>query len=381
MKALGVYIFAGGFTQGVKKHAQVMAHFEDAPYLGTETSKLNHPKVPIFFRNGKETWDELDLFTNKVDFVYANPPCAIVSPIGKSMKNGRDSWRTDPRLGCWKRSYSAINLNPSILAIESVPGMVSPKKARPFIDELARDAMKRGYSVTYLMHDGGLMGLPQHRLRFFFIAHKHVLRLPKLTQMEVPTVGQVLSRVDDPGWSHPLTSEQKMVWRKLKLGSVRGKRGQSYPKWEKFKNCWCRVTGEPASGHTDRKGRPLFMHARLHEDRPSNAFAGNYWFHPTEPRHLGVNEMKALCGYPLDYKMAGRPGKTATLLAQAVLPPVGDWIARMAKMTLNKKAMINRPTAHLVDMQLRKKTQWEVQTHDLFGDEQYDLVDYIEAAA
>ena len=39
MKALGTYIFAGGFTLGVKKHFDVLAHFEDKPGLYKKTIK------------------------------------------------------------------------------------------------------------------------------------------------------------------------------------------------------------------------------------------------------------------------------------------------------------------------------------------------------
>ena len=48
MKALGTYIFAGGFTLGVKKHFDVLAHFEDKPGLYKKTVKANFPDLPIY---------------------------------------------------------------------------------------------------------------------------------------------------------------------------------------------------------------------------------------------------------------------------------------------------------------------------------------------
>lgn len=372
MNALGVYIFAGGFTQGLKKHLNVLAHLEDKPYPGTDTSLANHPEVPIHFRYDAPTWAELDDYAGKVNLVYANPPCAIVSPIGRSMLNGAGSWRTDARLSCWQRSYDAISVEPDILLIESVPGISSPRKARPFIDALARDAMSKGYSVTYMMHDGGLFGLPQHRKRFFFIAHRYILRHPEVVKRQVPPIKEVLRPVEDPGFYRPLTRDQAYVYRRLKPATVKNKYGGYYPKWERFKTAWCRLRDQPLTGPTTRKGRPLFMHSRLHEDRPCNAFVGNYWFHPTEPRPLGHNEMKALCGYPLDYKLVCRPGKAATMLAQAVLPPVGDWVGRMVMMTLDAGFKINRPALHWTDLVLRKKTDWRPVTHEIELGEVYD---------
>ena len=46
MKALGTYIFAGGFTLGVSKHFDVEAHFEGKPALYKKTFKANFPKIP-----------------------------------------------------------------------------------------------------------------------------------------------------------------------------------------------------------------------------------------------------------------------------------------------------------------------------------------------
>lgn len=366
--ALGVYIFAGGFTQGLKKHCKVLAHLEDEPYAGTDTSQLNHPEVPIHFRHGADTWPDADKFQN-VDLIYANPPCAIVSPIGRSMKNGADNWRTDPRLSCWTRTFELLRLNPKVLLIESVPGIASPKKALPYVLALAREARRRGYCVTLMHHDGALFGLPQHRKRFFFIAHKHKLVWPEVRKRKVPTVGEVVGKVKDPGYFTPMQLDHKKVWAQLKLARVRDGQGGFYPKYERFKTAWCRIFNEPATGPCGRKGRPLFMHTRLHAHRPMNAFVGNYYFHPTSARHLGVNEMKALCGYPVTYKISARPGKTATLLAQAVLPPVGAWVGRMTALTLASALTPNELTVQDVDLIVRPKTNWQPVIEEVALDE------------
>jgi hypothetical protein len=43
VKALGTYIFAGGFTIGVSKHFNVLAHFEMKPGLYKKTFQANFP--------------------------------------------------------------------------------------------------------------------------------------------------------------------------------------------------------------------------------------------------------------------------------------------------------------------------------------------------
>ena len=54
MKAIGSYIFAGGFTIGVKNHFDVKAHFEGDGEYGGDTFSLNYPDIPIY--SGPEDW-------------------------------------------------------------------------------------------------------------------------------------------------------------------------------------------------------------------------------------------------------------------------------------------------------------------------------------
>ena len=45
MKALGAYIFAGGFALGVEKHFDILAHFEMKPGVYKKTFQANFPNV------------------------------------------------------------------------------------------------------------------------------------------------------------------------------------------------------------------------------------------------------------------------------------------------------------------------------------------------
>ena len=75
MKALGTYIFAGGFTLGVRKHFDVQAHFEMKPGLYKKTVKANFPDLPIY--EGEDEWPRKK-YKGKIDFVYCNPMCSLV---------------------------------------------------------------------------------------------------------------------------------------------------------------------------------------------------------------------------------------------------------------------------------------------------------------
>ena len=104
MKALGTYIFAGGFTLGVSKHFDVDAHFESKPGLYKKTFKANFPDIPVY--EGEDDWPRKK-FKNKIDFVYCNPPCAPWSNLGGAQK-GAGAWRDDPRIKCWRDSFNLL---------------------------------------------------------------------------------------------------------------------------------------------------------------------------------------------------------------------------------------------------------------------------------
>lgn len=338
MKAVGVYIFAGGFTLGVEQHFDVLAHFEDKPYAGTDTFMRNRPNIPVHFRV-KGEWEEA-IENYDPDFIYCNPPCAVFSPIGISITRGSDFWRQDPRINCWLRSYGFIEKRPKILAIESVPQALT--KGEEMIRALCKDAFRRGYSVTLLLHDAAHQGAPHHRKRFFFIAHRIGLKLGQLNWMPAPSVGETLSKVPDPG---PTIDHNRDDLEILYPMMQRRSNGR----WEGVRVTYCRWKGIPTDAK-DHPKMPMFMLHRLTDEEPPGAFTGNYWLHPHEPRYIGINEMKALTGYPLDYELAGSKNVAATLLAQAVMPAVGEWIARYAKSSIVDNVELDRPRVMLHDL-------------------------------
>ena len=191
MKALGTYIFAGGFTLGVQKHFDVQAHFEMKPGLYKKTVKANFPDLPIY--EGEDEWPRKK-FKGKIDFVYCNPPCAPWSNLGGAQK-GAGAWRNDPRIKCWRDSFNLLKeLEPQAIAIESVPRVYSINGGRPMITELSKEAIDLGYQVTHLLIDGGFTGLNHSRKRFFFIATKHNLNPHILNFQPLPTAGEVLGQ-------------------------------------------------------------------------------------------------------------------------------------------------------------------------------------------
>ena len=169
--ALGVYIFAGGFTLGVKEAGfEILAQFEDGAY-GVETTRKNHPGLDVF--DDQKSWPS-ERYEGKIGFLYGNPPCAPFSNAGiSSLKKGKmhDHWKRDERTNCILRMFEVLEIaRPTVWAWESV--QLAFKRGRPMIDELTERAAAMGYSASYVLMNAVHLGVPQIRRRFFCVFHK-----------------------------------------------------------------------------------------------------------------------------------------------------------------------------------------------------------------
>lgn len=314
--ALGVYIFAGGFTVGVSKHFKVRAHLEDGMF-GVATTKLNFPKLAVFPEI--KSWPLKTLAGEKIDFVYSNPPCAPWSTTGRSSRNGGDSWKTDDRVSCVINSFNVMKkLRPKVWVWESVPRAFT--SGRSLVDDLTRQALRMGYSITYFLTDASFHGLPQRRRRFHMVVHNVELAFPK-PAMNIVTVGEALEGVESMWLPKVSSSESLKLIKKVKQG-------------ESARHVFDRLN---PNAKKDRKlkrvvGRPAWMNHRLDPNKPSGTLIGaGHCFHPTEHRIISPEEQAALCGYPRGYKWAGHPGSWYAQISRAVTPVIGNYLGGVAK--------------------------------------------------
>lgn len=331
--ALGVYIFAGGFTLGVREHFNVLAHLEDGDF-GVPTSKKNLPDIPVF--TNPATWP-LDKFEG-VHFIYGNPPCAPWSNSARSWKKSAagvkemSRYETDPRTSCVYTMFETLErLRPRVWAWESVPGAFS--KGRPLVDSLTERANALGYSATYVFENAVHLGVPQRRRRFFCVFHDILIPWAYEKQPE-RTVRDAIG-----GWSmeksgdvYPIKDRTTELLKHVLPGTgLRGTFDRLHAGEKMELN---------ERGHI--KGRPTFSSLRLHYDRPgSTMIGGAHQFHPEFDRLITVKEAQVLCGYPYDFEFVGRIGHCFPQMAKAVLPPVGKWLAEnvQAALTNNQSAL------------------------------------------
>jgi len=342
--AVGSYIFAGGQTVGVERAGfEVLAHLEDGAY-GVKTFRANRPDIPVYTVPGE--WPIEDLFPKQIDFVYANPPCAVFSNAGKS-HGSLHGWRSDPRLDCYRRCFGLLGaLKPRVLSIESVQNAY--RNGREFMQELEVSAAEMGYNTTHLFVDGRYLGLPQSRRRHFlvFSRARFAARAPDFRTRV--TVADVLRDVKDPGWHRPVKPELLPIYE-----SLRPRQGVA-DAWLKLnpKETW--VVDEK-TGRV--RGRPRMMEARWPWDDVGGCFIGDFVIHPLEPRPLGVNEAKRICQYPDDWKLGCPPASAFSEFARSVLPPVAEWLGKQVMATLERPPT-NAPHLDIYDF---------LTPHSLFG--------------
>jgi len=352
LTALGVDIFAGGFTVGMSKHFEVLGHLEEGSY-GVKSTKLNFPHMPIIV--GQTNWkpfiDDLRVRRGRPNLVYCNPPCAMFSVAGATMRGGGNAWRSDPRQSCWHACFSVFEeLLPDVFVIESVTRAFTA--GREFVEQFAERAKALGYSTTHLLLDAKNHGLPQTRKRYFLVIHKDEFNLqaPNWGQ-PYKTAAEALTEVLDPGYVGELKDPVQLeMLPKLKHGQA------MRPLWEKK----MRETVGPEESWPRSpngvKGRPrLFLH-RINPDKPIGTITGDYFVHPYEDRMIGMNELKHFNGFPVDYQFESHPRYWPSLIARGVSPTVADYLGKNIAQAIRNKRPVATPTIKVFDIQNAPKS-------------------------
>lgn len=334
--ALGAYVFAGGFTLGVRERFEVLAHLEGDGGYGASTARANFPGLEV--RHGPADWRASDF--KGVDWIFTNPPCQVFSQAGHSQVHGTD-WRDEPNLKCWHECFGLLEeLRPRAWCLESVTQAYS--KGRELIDELTKRALALGYSVTHVLEDAQWFGLPQRRQRFLLVCHRPAVLAPHgLNWAPAPNVLDALNEVADPGPTSAVTAMHAAILPHVPPG------GSLRAAWERL--------GKPDLRGDGSNAGPAFLYYRLYKDRPRHALVGNRCFHPVEDRLLGENEMRAVCGFPPDFALdGGNPHENGSLLARGLMPPVAAWLARVVAQTLESPDVQEREGLRVTLLDLRE---------------------------
>lgn len=326
--ALGVHIFAGGFSIGVEKHFDVLAHLERGKY-GVKSWAAYRPNVPSIISDAG-AWDTKP-YEGKVDMVYGNPPCALWSSASAGYKLDH--------LFDWTRDVARVGkaVGAKVVVTESVRNAV---RGAPKYRELAAE---HGFSLAWVFVNARDHGLPQNRARLFFVMQplEAGVFVPEFEERETPKILDVIGRAlgapykgDDVAalpinarksvYAIPGSNVHAVDMLKLLPHLPQGQRVNKLPK-----EILEQVTPDFAKYVASGRGWPGHLMTRLKEDEPCPVVYGlARYVHPKEDRLLTFRELMRIQGYPDDFLFEGDQANGLRMLGKTVCPPVGEYIAR-----------------------------------------------------
>lgn len=324
--ALGAYIFAGGFTSGVRRHFDVVAHLENGPF-GVATAKRNFSGLAV--HEDPASWP-IDEVKRGVKFVYCNPPCA---PWSSASSGRAASWKDDERTSCVADCFgllkSMADSGLEVWCFESVRGAYT--KGREMIDEMVAEARQLGFKATFLLSDAQEHGVPQVRKRFFLVLSRVEIDWQPTGKPHMTPCGGVF----DQGLPDVPVSN---------LGGNIGPIVHLAKQGQKYQDVFNEIHGTAAAGYKNPgwkgpaivgagrkggvKGRPGFLYERLDPKKPCPALTGSATkVHPTLNRFCSVPEYGALGGFPREFEFVGAAGAQYAQVAKGVMPPVAEYLA------------------------------------------------------
>jgi len=351
-KALGLHIYGGGFSLGMAEHCNVVGQWEELGGFGDATTSLNLGNQLEHFVMPFDEWPER-YSEGDIEIVYANPPCAPWSNIGGH--KGMDDSRT---IYADHSIEMATRLRPTFFIMESVPQAWAKKGGQELYLKYTDIMHSLGYSVTIWFTNTALHGIPQHRNRFHFIAHRLELNLPE-PRLDGPpglvseAFGGLLGK---HVWTEDIAEGSTAVDLEIPNHNVSRPRPvdlntmQFLGQREGWSYGYERAI---AAGLEAKKNR--LIAGRLRWDAPSNTMVDiGCVVHPLEDRFITMREGARLGGYPDWYLVAPDQkdkmyGARRSDLTQAVMPCIGSYIGRVFNESLDRGKPSPGGTLEVID--------------------------------
>lgn len=333
--ALGIHVFAGGFSGGVAEEANVLCQLECHGF-GLETASKTWGVQTV--NCDPHEWPKI-----KADWVFSNPRCTGFScvtagygedchgPFAKQCQDIRDLI-----------DYAKDGDYP-VIVWESVQQAYST--GRPLLDLLRDELVAKGYRIVHLLMNGHTFGNAQCRRRYFFVAHKRELRF----NVQVPDVSPYYPTAYDAIWHlrdretseyKPNSTEytfdsyvQLLEYEKHEVPRLATGWSMNQLAPYDFDNCH-EKTKRIWRERTSRM--PFSMHGcfRLSWFRPCptlTSTAGRY-IHPWLNRPLTVGELATLMGWNGKIPVGKLP---IAQIAKGVIPSAAKWLAQQVHFCLD----------------------------------------------
>jgi DNA-methyltransferase (dcm)/DNA-methyltransferase (dcm) len=274
-----------------------------------------------------------------VDVVFGGSPCQGFSIFGNRRfvnTRGHEPDKDDRNELTPAFIRRAVQLNPRIIVLENVKGLVStPRGSTTYLDYVLSLLAESGYEADWRILNCADFGVPQLRERFVLVAWRPDIEFrwpqpkyyenPRLWQRPYVTVADVITDLMDPStidpdFSHVPMQHKPLVVERYKLIPEGGR----LPEKD--------LPPHLARGYRSDNVRNFsHVYRRLAMNRPAitmvpghNAFP----VHPILPRTLTVREAARIQTFPDDVRFVGTRQQQCMLVGNAVPPLLATILAQ-----------------------------------------------------
>lgn len=319
-KVISTFSGIGGSSQGYKQAGlKVLASVEFLDYQAANY-RLNHPDTKVYQADIR-TLDplailaDLGLRPGDLDILDGSPPCSsfstngiVAEGWGKVKPYGNREQRTDDLFFEYIRFLKAMQ--PKAFVAENVSGLIKGVSKGHF-NQFFAAFESAGYKVSAKLLNAANYGVPQIRQRIIFIGVRADLGLS-------PVYPQPFGKVITA--SEAIRAYQIDKSEDVSISDLQREYWNVTPPGQSMEEANRRKTGKAG----------WFSKMKLHALRPANtitAHAADDLFHWKEPRHLYVDELKALQTFPNDYQIKGSRIRQAEGIGRSVPPRMMQAIA------------------------------------------------------
>jgi DNA (cytosine-5)-methyltransferase 1 len=335
--AVELFAGAGGMGEGFRRAGFRIALAVEADRHAAQTYRLNHPGVPVVEAkvDAGTTAAELRKFMPGVDriaCVAAGVPCQGYSAAGPRRAD-------DERNELYRHVVRvARQLKSETICIENVPGL-KRVGGHGFLDAILAEMRAAGYAAEAHLLRACEFGVPQHRLRYFFLGQR----------------GRRHQAPPHPASTHCPRHDTK------KSGDTRAQTPRLADELKKIPKLGA---GEAAERIVDASGNELLnastmLHSqrvidkisaikagegpmsyrRLELDEARTLIAGHRALpvHPELDRTISVREAALIQGFPLTYFFCGPRAEQPLQVANAVPPALAEAVGNVLLTCVSRK--------------------------------------------